>query len=409
MTTANLDELLQRGVTAVQMGHAEVAKDCFLAILAVAEQHEAAWFWLGQVVEDIEEQRICLENVLTINPNHPEAASLLGRLEETAVSPQPAVRHRPALSLASSLLYPERLIEIDDRLPPQKHKAPVIHYTDSSRFDDVWAGEADLCAYCAQELRPHQEKCPRCQRKLTTWQYRYEKPSTNLHIYWVLIVGLGQLFLIQSFYDIDIQRELLRSILSISLMVICFGLAAGIYWRQLWSHFLTMAFLVGFLFMQLITWLVPFSLDGVPLQGIDPTISNVVGGLFAGFGNFLRLFQMTAAILAFIYAVMVATPDFERVPLRRVAWVSKRAKFAGDYHMLAKQFARNDMWATAVLHWQYAVSRAPNQAVYMLHLGRAYQQLGFTERSRDMLQTALQHSKQPEQQAAIQQMLQDLE
>jgi tetratricopeptide (TPR) repeat protein len=224
-----------------------------------------------------------------------------------------------------------------------------------------------------------------------------------------LIVGLGQLFLIQSFYDIVIQRELLRSILSVSLMVICFGLAAGIYWRQLWSHFLTMAFLVGFIFMQMITWLVPFSLEGVPLQGIDPTISNVVGGLFAGFGNFLRLFQMTAAILALIYAVMVATPDFERVTLRRVAWVSQRAKFAGDYHMLAKQFARNDMWATAVLHWQYAVSRAPNQASYMLHLGRAYQQLGFTERSRDMLQTALQHSKQPEQQAAIQQMLQDLE
>jgi tetratricopeptide (TPR) repeat protein len=408
MTTANLEELLQRGVTAVQMGHAEVAKECFLAVIAADEQHEAAWFWLGQVVEDIEDQRICLENVLTINPDHPEAARLLDRLEETAVSPQTAVRHRPALSLAGSLLYPERLIEIDDQPPPEKHNVPVIHYTDSSRFDDVWTGSADLCAFCSQEITPHQEKCPRCQRKLTARQYRYEKPSTNLHIYWVLIVGLGQLFLIQSFYDIVIQRELLRSILSISLMVICFGLAAGIYWRQLWSHFLTMAFLVGFIFMQLITWLVPFSLEGVPLQGIDPTISNVVGGLFAGFGNFLRLFQMTAAILALIYAVMVATPDFERVPLRRVAWVSKRAKLASDYHMLAKEFARADMWATAVLHWQYAVSRAPNQAVYMLHLGRAYQQLGFTERSRDMLQTALQHSKQPEQQAAIQQMLHEL-
>jgi hypothetical protein len=152
MTTANLDELLQRGVTAVQMGHAEVAKECFLAILAVDEQHEAAWFWLGQVVEDIEEQRICLENVLTINPDHPRSSQITGPVGRNGRFSQPAVRHRPALSLAGSLLYPERLIEIDDRPPPEKHKAPVIHYTDSSRFDDVWTGESDLCAYCAQEL-----------------------------------------------------------------------------------------------------------------------------------------------------------------------------------------------------------------------------------------------------------------
>jgi tetratricopeptide (TPR) repeat protein len=410
MTTAELDALLQRGKTAVEMGHPQIARECFLAILEADSQHEAAWFGLSQVVEAVEEQRICLENVLTLNPDNLKAELLLAQLSETAESPRPGP-HRPALTPAGAMLYPDRWQEqeTDDLPPPEKHTRPEILYTDRSTFDDVWSRETDICAYCAQEVEPADKKCPRCQRKLATWQYRYEKPSTSLHIYWVLVAGLGQLFLIQSFYDVVIQRDLLRSILSISLMVICFVLAAGIYFRQLWAHFLTMGFLVGFLFMQLITWLVPFSLAGVPLQGIDPSISKVVGGLFDGFGSFLRIFQMVAAILAFVYAVMVVMPDFERVTLRRLAWVSKRAKLASDYHLLAKEFAGAEMWATAVLHWQYAVSREPTQPTYMLYLGRAYKQLGFAERSRDILQTALQHSKQTSQQEAIRELLQELD
>jgi tetratricopeptide (TPR) repeat protein len=409
MTTTDLDELLQRGITAVQMGHADTAKECFMAIITANDRHEAAWFWLSQVVEDVEEQRICLENVLTLNPNYPQAERLLDQLTETVVDP----RQRPALSAAAAILHPERQDEDDNWPPPEKHEAPVIHYTSSSQFDDVWAREVDICAYCAHELGHkvghQQQKCPHCHHKLIAWQYRYEQPSTSLHIYWVLVLGLGQFFFIQSFYDIVIQRDLLRSILSVTLMVICFILAAGIYWRQLWSHYLTMAFLVGFVVLQFLALFVPFSLAGVPLQGIDPAISELVGDLFAGFGDVLRMLQIVAAILALIYAVMWATPDFDRVTLRRLAWVNKRPKFASDYHMLAKNFAEADLWATAILHWQYAVSRAPTQAVYMIHLGRAYQHLGFSERSRDILQTALKHSKQPEQQATIQQLLQNID
>jgi tetratricopeptide (TPR) repeat protein len=409
MTTIDLDKLMQRGVTAVQMGHAETARECFLAVIAADEQHEAAWFWLSQVVEEVEEQRICLENVLALNPHHPEAEQLLDQLEETAAAPQPTVRHRPALSPAGAVLYPERQVEIDDRPPPVKHEPPRIRYTSDSQFEDVWSREADLCAFCAQEVTPEQEKCPRCNQSLLVRQYRYETPQTSLHMYWVLVLGLGQIFLIQAFYDIVIQMELLRAILSVSLMLICFVLAAAIYYRQLWGHLLTMALMVGIIFFHLIAFFVPFSLAGIPLQGIDPAISSFVGSLFGGFGTFLRLMQLVTAILALAYAVLWASPDFERVTLRRLAWVSKQAKFASDYHLLAQQFAQAGMWATAVLHWQYAVSRAPTQATYMLHLGRAYQQLGFSARSRDMLQTALQHSRKPEQQATIRQMLQEID
>jgi hypothetical protein len=408
MTTTELDKLLQRGITAVQMSHAATARECFLAIIAADEQHEAAWFWLSQVVDDVEEQRICLENVLALNPHHPKAEQLLDQLEETAASPQPLVGHRPALSPAGAVLYPERQVEIDDLPPPVKHEAPRIGYSSDSQFEDVWSREADICAFCAQEVTPEQEKCPGCNQSLLVRQYRYETPQSSLHMYWVLVLGLGQIFLIQSFYDIVIQMDLLRAILSVSLMLICFVLAAAIYYRQLWGHLLTMGVMVGIIFFHLIAFFVPFSLAGIPLQGIDPAISSFVGNLFSGFGNFLRIMQMMAAVLALAYAVLLASPDFERVALRRLAGISKQAKFAGDYHMLAQQFAQAGMWGTAVLHWQYAVSRAPTQATYMLHLGRAYRQLGFSERSRDMLQTALQHSRKPEQQAAIRQTLREL-
>ena len=409
--TPDLDALWQRGITAVNMGHLDIAKDCFTAIVMADETNEAAWFQLSQVVEDSEEQRICLENVLALNPDHAKAEQLLDELTETAVLPPPSHHLHP--SPAGAILYPERQTQSDDQPTPEKQSAPAIRYTSSSQFDDIWTKlwheEIDICAYCAQEVTPDQNICPHCQRKLTTWQYYQEQPSTSLHLYWVLITGLGQLFFIQSFYDIVIQRELLLAILSVTLMLISFSLAAAIYWRQLWGHFLTIAFLIGFIILRVTTFFVPFSLTGVPLQGIDPAISNFVGDLFSGFGSFLATMQITAAILALLFAIMWATPDFERVPLRRLAWLSKRASLASDYHLLAKAFAESDMWATAVLHWQHAVGQAPTQAIYMLYLGRAYQKLGFIERSRDILQTALTHSRQPEQQAAIKQALNNLE
>jgi tetratricopeptide (TPR) repeat protein len=86
------NELLQRGIAAAKAGQNEQARRALLQVLELDERNEQAWLWLSGLVEPLEEKRICLENVLAINPHNPHAQAGMRWLEqnapaETAASP----------------------------------------------------------------------------------------------------------------------------------------------------------------------------------------------------------------------------------------------------------------------------------------------------------------------------------
>lgn len=90
-------DMLAQGISAAKQKNVQEAYYYLSRILKAANSHEterlSAWMWLSAVAETNEEKRICLENVLVINPSHPGArrglALLEGRLkQEDIIDPE---------------------------------------------------------------------------------------------------------------------------------------------------------------------------------------------------------------------------------------------------------------------------------------------------------------------------------
>jgi len=100
MTNSNqVTELLQAGIAAAQAaaqaGRAEEARRALLRVTELDERSEQAWLWLSGVVETFDERRICLENVLAINPDNAHAQAGLHWLDQQAPAPSPASERCP--------------------------------------------------------------------------------------------------------------------------------------------------------------------------------------------------------------------------------------------------------------------------------------------------------------------------
>jgi tetratricopeptide (TPR) repeat protein len=79
-------ELLRRGIAAAKAGRREEARQILLHIVELDEQNEQAWLWLSGVVDSLEDRRVCLENVLAINPDNPYAQQGLRHLDRQAAT-----------------------------------------------------------------------------------------------------------------------------------------------------------------------------------------------------------------------------------------------------------------------------------------------------------------------------------
>ncbi len=86
---------LQKGIETARTGDKETARNLLEQVVEQDQHNEKAWFWLAAVVDDNEEKRICLNNVLTINPQNTRAQRLLEQLggplpsEPLAAAPPP--------------------------------------------------------------------------------------------------------------------------------------------------------------------------------------------------------------------------------------------------------------------------------------------------------------------------------
>lgn len=70
---SNVAGLIREGVAAFKAGRKEEAQKLLAKATQLDERNEEAWLWLSAVVDSVDNQRICLENVLAINPGNPRA------------------------------------------------------------------------------------------------------------------------------------------------------------------------------------------------------------------------------------------------------------------------------------------------------------------------------------------------
>lgn len=77
----DIQQLLREGIEAARAGNKAAARAKFEEVVERDENNEKAWLWLASVVETEEEKRVCLGNVLFINPNNEKARQLMERLD----------------------------------------------------------------------------------------------------------------------------------------------------------------------------------------------------------------------------------------------------------------------------------------------------------------------------------------
>jgi hypothetical protein len=83
--------LVQQGIAAVKSGRRDEARQLLMRAVEMDDHDEQAWLWLSDVADGIEDQIICLENVLVINPASTAAERGLRQLRaKLPPAPEPA-------------------------------------------------------------------------------------------------------------------------------------------------------------------------------------------------------------------------------------------------------------------------------------------------------------------------------
>lgn len=80
MSTNEIAEILKQGIEDTRAGRRADAREKFERVVELDENNEKGWFWLASVVDTDEERRICLANVIHINPNNDRARKALDAL-----------------------------------------------------------------------------------------------------------------------------------------------------------------------------------------------------------------------------------------------------------------------------------------------------------------------------------------
>lgn len=267
-----------------------------------------------------------------------------------------------------------------------------LTYQTESDFNDIWthAEDLNLCAFCAHELdEPPPLRCPQCHRKLYTSRFEYEKPSVNFHIYWVLVIALSQLFLVQvllsALEDLPPERMWLQFLLIPTYFVL--GILVAL--RQQWAFYLSLVVLALTIIML---GLLPFVYEPLAAFMSIGFADTPVAGLTEGFARTIymavRALQVLGAVLALLFGLFVVMADFNRRKVWLLARLDRKLTGAGGLHLAATKAVNQGMWATAVLQWRKAIVLDPRRLLYYLHLAEAFAHLRFYERSLDVLQSA---------------------
>ncbi len=98
-----VEDLLQRAISAYKAGRKDEARDVFMDIVEQDPRHEQAWLYLSALVDSPEEQQICLENVLTVNPNNEKAKQGLATIKQKLSGQQRKMPFDPTADVPSGI------------------------------------------------------------------------------------------------------------------------------------------------------------------------------------------------------------------------------------------------------------------------------------------------------------------
>jgi len=403
-------EWLRDGVAAAKAGRRDEARELLMRVVEVHESSEQAWLWLSGVVDADEDRLVCLENVLTLNPDNARARAGIKWLEER-----------------------KRRLDIGDASPRSEAdgdwsagrgaqgradgeesgavSAPAPWPVDGEDADAFMS--PDGCVYCGLDVRDEPLHCPHCGGRLLTRQFKREERSGmsyQLYAFWIMLCGinLAEVFFIRfnwkgladfvadkapsslaphvldllyDVFSLVVRPEATGATGTEALVVefVLFGLvilgglvALGLFFRRPWAHVLGL----GLIALQ-------FLAEGVLFLRAFP-------------GFFLAGVQALYTILLMLF-MSQTVEDFSQEVRREWLEVDRHAVNAMDFYSRGRIYEKRGMWAKALLHWQRAAVLNPTQGVYFAALARAYAHLGRYDAALGQVDKALQVSHTPDE------------
>ncbi len=167
-----IETRLELGIEAAQAGEVERAREILTYVIQLDQYNEQAWLWLSSVVESTADKRVCLENVLFINPKNTHAATGLQRLRKRLTDYLTSSPTLPSLSA------------------PQASGA-----WDEEDDEWEWAGQVEKeserkwewdASDITSSSTPVGQECPHCGYRNPGWVYVCDRcgadlQPTNLH------------------------------------------------------------------------------------------------------------------------------------------------------------------------------------------------------------------------------------
>jgi tetratricopeptide (TPR) repeat protein len=398
-----MDDLLLKGIAAARAGRRSEARAILTQVVEQDERNEQAWLWLSGVVDSPEDVRVCLENVLDLNPANARARQGLEWLEArygTATPAPPAEAARPA-------------VQPEVRAPAPTHQKqptpaePLRANPVAPSFEPLDEGRASLgespCPFCGAPTTAHQQSCTQCRRSLMIQIPPPDQPSRWLGVLggmWracgALVVVLGVLFFAATVLTYQTARfpeggeqrpdaPFPFGLLTIGAALLFAGLGltrtiAGLRQRALPAYYAVVVLVPTLLV------LVVFALT-----------RSLAEGMLAAAPEFVRplLVSIATALLVGLAALLGGTAIFGALayrdffgPMVRFNGVVQAADPVTHYNN-GVAYKNRGMWYMAAREWERAVTATPRDINYLRALGLAYARIRHFDQARATLDRAL--------------------
>ncbi len=130
-------DTLQAGITAAREGRHAEARALLQQALQADARSEQGWLWMSAVVETDDERRICLERVLTINPNNQTARAGLEKLSAADSSGHSTESYLPVSKSIQPQAEEPRQAVVPEALTSQVTEPPSPHAMPTLGMDPV--------------------------------------------------------------------------------------------------------------------------------------------------------------------------------------------------------------------------------------------------------------------------------
>jgi hypothetical protein len=141
LATGEVERLLKEGQAAARSGDMAAARTLLTQVVERDPHNEKAWMWLSGVVVEPEEQQICLENVLVINPQNTKARKGLEYIStKTGISPSVSAAAVSSTDTSTEPLssdfsvFGDNLAGMSPGMPPMDASQLTLDATDASSF-----------------------------------------------------------------------------------------------------------------------------------------------------------------------------------------------------------------------------------------------------------------------------------